>query len=147
MKGENGRLVQLDLAKVIAFIWIVFFWHLVNYLPYDYTFKLIVYNDYSHCITRTMLSLFVFLSGLFLSKYTFSGKADVYGFYKKRLIRFFTTLFCCLYNHILFWRLYSIIETVSINCVRSEWHRISSGRNYVVYEHDDVFLFNNASLV
>jgi len=89
MKGENERIVQLDLAKVIAFIWIVFFWHLVNYLSYDYKFKLVVYNDYGHCITRTMLSLFVFLSGLFLSKYTFLSKVDAYEFYKRRFVRFY----------------------------------------------------------
>ncbi|MCR5609392.1 MAG: acyltransferase [Lachnospiraceae bacterium] len=89
MEGEKGRIVQLDFAKVIAFIWIVLCWHLVNYLPYDYAIKSIVYNDYGHCITRTMLSLFVFLSGLFLSKYTFSLKTDVYEFYKKRLTRFY----------------------------------------------------------
>jgi peptidoglycan/LPS O-acetylase OafA/YrhL len=40
-------------------------------------------------VTTCMLAAFMFMSGYFLSKYTFETKAEIIGFYKKRLTRFF----------------------------------------------------------
>ena len=44
-------------------------------------------------VTTCMLATFMFMSGYFLSKYTFETKTEIVGFYKKRLTRFFPLFF------------------------------------------------------
>ena len=88
---NNNRLYQFDLCRVICVIWIVGFWHLQYYLSESYRLQGVVY-EYCKIITNCILACFTFLSGFFLSKYTFSSKSDISMFYKKRLFRFFPLL-------------------------------------------------------
>ena len=82
------RNLQLDLARALCVLWIVGFWHLINYLPSEYKLEgnnLVVCKE----ITYGVLACFTFLSGFFLKKYDFNNINDVIIFYKKRLTRFY----------------------------------------------------------
>lgn len=77
-----------DLARAVCVIWIVAFFHMLNYFPKESQFPemtaMVCYD-----ITICVLACFTFLSGYFLSKYRFDNKSDVVTFYKKRFTRFF----------------------------------------------------------
>ena len=69
-------------------IWIVFIWHLNDYLPNEYEMKGLVLNV-SSWITVFVLFTFTLLSGFSMAKYTFQSFKDVLNFYKKRFVRFY----------------------------------------------------------
>lgn len=81
---EKQRDLQFDIVRVLATFWIiggwhvmdVFGWHIERKMPYAF-------------LTFDALAGFMFMSGYFLSKYTFDTRVEVVTFYKKRMIRFF----------------------------------------------------------
>lgn len=85
------RNIQFDIARFLCVIWIVGFWHLVEYMNSDITTCCI--NSVTRNITNGVLGTFMFISGFFLSKYSFRNKTDVLNFFKKRLNRFYLLFF------------------------------------------------------
>lgn len=77
-----------DLIRMICMIWIVFIWHLNDYLPFRYHMSGITLNI-SNLITIAALFMFTLLSGYSMSKYLFQEYRDVLSFYKKRFARFY----------------------------------------------------------
>ena len=86
----NKRDLQFDIVRVIATLWIVGVWHM---LDFAHTPKLWEIKEDLGYVTTCMLATFMFISGYFLSKYTFDTKKEVLSFYKKRLTRFFPLFF------------------------------------------------------
>lgn len=78
------RDLQFDIVRVLATLWIVACWHvkeLLNMTPEQ--------KHMLDFITISSLATFMFMSGYFLSKYSFSTGKEVKSFYKKRFIRFY----------------------------------------------------------
>ena len=89
MNNKNGRLIYLDVARSIAVLWIVGYWHLRVYCGKDYTNQYLSFSG-DDWITTVVLGLFMFISGFLISKYTFDHfRKDCISFYKKRLTRFY----------------------------------------------------------
>ena len=88
MDKTANRNYPFDLARSICVVWIVGFWHLLNYLPSEYQLS---DNALPICkgITVSVLACFTFLSGFFLKKYEFGSIKDTIQFYKKRFWRFY----------------------------------------------------------
>lgn len=88
---RQKRILYLDIARVIAVLWIVGYYHLRVYVGPSYYIRegsVSFYGD--KIIIIIMLSLFMFLSGFFMSSYTFDNfKRDSWTFYQKRLKRFY----------------------------------------------------------
>lgn len=81
---QAGRIYYLDIARSLAVIWIVGFWHLREYLPHSLSF----FGDAN--MTDVALGVFMLLSGFFLAKYHFTCfRHDAWVFYKKRFIRIY----------------------------------------------------------
>ena len=89
MNKANERITYLDVARSIAVLWIVGYWHLRVYCGKDYIHPSISLPG-DRWITNVVLGLFMFISGILISKYTFDHfKTDCISFYKKRLTRFY----------------------------------------------------------
>lgn len=89
LQYENEKYIfALDLVRVICMIWIVFIWHLNDYLPIGYHMLGITL---SICEKITIAALFIFtlISGYLMAKYSFQSQKDVLIFYKKRFVRFY----------------------------------------------------------
>lgn len=82
------RNYTFDFARSFCVLWIVGFWHLLNYLPVELRLDDAV-QQVCKQITMGILACFTFLSGYFLKKYEFNSKDDVLYFYKKRFWRFY----------------------------------------------------------
>ena len=85
----KDRILYLDIARVIAMLWIVCYWHVKDYVELGETHEaLTLFGDVY--ITDIMLGVFMFLSGFFMSKYSFDNFInDTKSFYFKRIIRFY----------------------------------------------------------
>lgn len=83
------RILYLDTARVIAMLWIVCYWHVKDYVEIGENHAaLSIYGD--QYITDIMLAVFMFLSGFFMTNYSFDHFfADSKAFFKKRLTRFY----------------------------------------------------------
>ena len=89
MNKVNERIPYLDVARSIAVLWIVGYWHLRVYCGKGYICPYLSFPG-DGWITNVVLGLFMFISGMLISKYTFNHfKADCISFYKKRLTRFY----------------------------------------------------------
>lgn len=86
--GSYSRNYPFDLARSICVIWIVGFWHMLQYLPDELQLSDTALPIFKS-ITMGVLSCFTFLSGYFLKKYDFHDIQDVLFFYKKRFLRFY----------------------------------------------------------
>lgn len=84
----NSRDCAFDIVRALCAIEIVAFWHLGNYLPVDYQYSPNVLH-WGELITWGSLATFTFMSGFFLSKYSFTNRKSIWTFYKKRIIRFY----------------------------------------------------------
>lgn len=86
---NKDRILYLDIARVLAMLWIVCYWHVKDYVEIGETHSaMTLYGDVY--ITDMMLGVFMFLSGFFLAKYTFENfQDDCKAFYAKRLTRFY----------------------------------------------------------
>lgn len=91
---SNSRNGVFDVARALCVLYIVAFWHLLNYFP---TIKL---NGTSlqvcNSITIAVLGTFTFMSGFFLKKYEIETLNDVKLFYWKRFKRFYMPYLVCL---------------------------------------------------
>lgn len=87
---HKKRDLQFDIVRVLATLWIVGVWHMLDYV--DAPRLLEMKKDLGY-VTTCMLATFMFMSGYFLSKYTFGTKEEITIFYKKRLTRFFPLFF------------------------------------------------------
>lgn len=91
---NNSRNGVFDVARALCVLYIVAFWHLLNYFP---TIKL---NGISlqvcSSITIVVLGTFTFMSGFFLKKYAIETLDDVKLFYWKRFKRFYIPYLVCL---------------------------------------------------
>ena len=73
---STGRILYLDIARVIAMLWIVCYWHVKDYVEVGETHAaLILYGD--EYVTDIMLGVFMFLSGFFMAKYRFELSQSV----------------------------------------------------------------------
>ena len=89
MSKKKERVLYLDVARSIAVLWIVGYWHLRVYCGKDYTDPYLSFPG-DEWITKVVLGLFMFISGVLISKYTFDQfKKDCFSFYKKRFTRFY----------------------------------------------------------
>lgn len=86
---SKGRILYLDIARVIAMLWIVCYWHVKDYVEVGETHAaLILYGD--EYVTDIMLGVFMFLSGFFMAKYRFDNFVEnSKTYYAKRLTRFY----------------------------------------------------------
>lgn len=85
---RSNRILEYDILRSLAVIWIIAIWHLANYFSTDSVIGRITDNCICEHITYVMLSLFMFLSGLF----TNTGGADtnnVKAYYIKKMKRFY----------------------------------------------------------
>lgn len=91
---SNSRNGVFDVARALCVLYIVAFWHLLNYFP---AVKL---NGMSlqvcSSITIIVLGTFTFMSGFFLKKYVIETLDDVKLFYWKRFKRFYIPYLVCL---------------------------------------------------
>lgn len=78
----KNRILLFDIARSLCVIWIVAFWHMLDYFG-----KSKGYVDYGF-VTIGVLSCFTFLSGLFVGK----KKMTAIKFYKERFKRFWLLL-------------------------------------------------------
>lgn len=85
---NNIRNYPFDLARSICVIWIVGFWHMLQYLPEDLQLSDAALPIFKS-ITMGVLACFTFLSGYFLKKYEYHSFHDALVFYKKRFLRFY----------------------------------------------------------
>ena len=83
---ELKRIDYLDTVRVFAIYWIVFFAHMPGYMS-DEVKAIRTLPMYD--ITRSCLSVMMFISGYLLSKYKFVTRHDIFHFYKKRMRRFY----------------------------------------------------------
>lgn len=85
----TSRILYLDVARAIAMLWIVGYWHLRVYCGRDYPSSYISIPC-EYYITNVVLGLFMFLSGFFISNYSFDFfNRDTKAFLYKRLTRFY----------------------------------------------------------
>lgn len=82
------RNYPFDLTRSICVIWIVGFWHMLQYLPEELQLSDATLPIFKS-VTMGVLSCFTFLSGYFLKKYDFQDIQDALVFYKKRFLRFY----------------------------------------------------------
>ena len=80
------RDLQFDIVRVIATLWIIGVWHMLDFADAPRMWEIKGELGY---VTTCMLAVFMFISGYFLSKYTFDTKEEILYFYKKRMTRFF----------------------------------------------------------
>ena len=88
MKSKE-RNFSFDIARAIAMIWIVGFWHATDYSPqYAFFLKKQNFSFISSQLTATMLGTFMFISAYLLaSKNTFASRFDITNYFKKRVVR------------------------------------------------------------
>lgn len=82
------RLIEFDIMRSFAVIWIIAIWHFSNYFSPSSCFGNIVNESNCISMTKVMLSLFMFLSGLFTNA-IFSNIEDVKSYYLKKAKRFY----------------------------------------------------------
>lgn len=82
------RLIEFDIMRSFAVIWIIAIWHFSNYFSSSSYFGSIVNESSYITMTKVMLSLFMFLSGLFTNTTFFNGE-DVKSYYVKKAKRFY----------------------------------------------------------
>lgn len=78
------RDISFDVARALSALWVVGIWHL---LCYDESLDYICWTTQQ--VTDVFLSVFMFISGFMLGKYTFASWKDVLFFYEKRFWRFY----------------------------------------------------------
>lgn len=83
---QKNRDLSYDIARAIAILWVVGFWHLAG--SYETHFD-ILHMPIGQPITDAMMGCFMFISGHFLQRYTVSSLGDALNFYRKRLSRFY----------------------------------------------------------
>jgi len=89
----NQRSPAIDALRSASVLYIVGFWHLLNYTQ---AFPM-YYNPISIRTTVIVLGLFVFLSGVLLGKSSIEFNArDIIGFYRKRVVRIYPLYLCAL---------------------------------------------------
>lgn len=88
MQKDKRYIFAFDLIRVICMIWIVFIWHLKDYLPDEYHMSGITLSV-SSWVTTAALFMFTLLSGYSMAKYSFQQPNDLLEFYKKRFVRFY----------------------------------------------------------
>ena len=84
----HKRILEFDLLRSIAVIWIVAIWHFSNYFSTDTIVGHINSDAFSRQTTFVVLSLFMFLSGLF-TKTSFNNAKDIKTYYIKKAKRFY----------------------------------------------------------
>ena len=88
MKTRN---LSIDLIRSICCLYIIGFWHLVEYT--SFSCKESLFMQIGAFFTVIAMACFSFISGVCMQKYTFNEKKDCVIFLKKRLIRFFPLFF------------------------------------------------------
>lgn len=83
------RILEFDILRSIAVIWIIAVWHFSNYFSSTSSFGQIINNEICKNITFIMLSLFMFLSGLFTNLDKIVDKESVRRYYMKKVKRFY----------------------------------------------------------
>lgn len=83
------RILEFDILRSLAVIWIIAVWHFSNYFSSLSSFGQIINNEVCKNITFVMLSLFMFLSGLFINLNKIVDKETVRRFYLKKIKRFY----------------------------------------------------------
>ena len=104
-KAQNmKRNLGIDLLRSLSILYIVGFWHLL-----DYTKAIPHYeNIISYRITWIVLGTFVLISGYFLGGKNFSRNA-LFAFYKKRLIKIYPPYFVA----VLFFSIFGLSDTIT----------------------------------
>lgn len=85
----DNRDLSFDILRALATLWIVGILHLLTQTGLC---DIGVWK-YGIPITNTCLAGFIFMSGYFLSKYSFENMKDVWAFLKKRFFRFYILFF------------------------------------------------------
>lgn len=91
MNYHKEDIYILNVIRTLCIIWIVVMWHGNDYLPerMHWDFLLPAFE----IVTKIVLMVFAFLSGVLLSKYNFSSLGETIYFYRKRFTRFYILFF------------------------------------------------------
>jgi peptidoglycan/LPS O-acetylase OafA/YrhL len=83
---NKKRNISIDLLRSISILYIVGFWHLLNY-----TTAFPCYNNFITLrITNIILGLFIFISGYFIGLSHYNTRQETpFSFYKKKIIRIY----------------------------------------------------------
>lgn len=94
LQRKDKRNEAFDITRALCILYIVGFWHLINYFPTIElnNLALQIGSDF----TIITLGTFTFMSAYFLKKYTITTLSDVKYFYKKRIRRFYIPYLICL---------------------------------------------------
>lgn len=98
MKTGTGRIFFADLLRAASILYIVGFWHLMNYTNAFPAY----HNQLTIRITVVILGLFVFLSGYFLGQKKLTHKNSIKVFYVRRFLRIYPLYFVALWLFLLF---------------------------------------------
>ena len=85
---NNTRILGFDIARVFSILYIIGYYHVLNYTGMS--------NDHPviKTFTYSSLCIFTFISAFLLtSKYKFANKEEILLFYKKRILRFYPLFF------------------------------------------------------
>lgn len=121
MANQNNRIFGLDIIRVVSILYII----IHHTRDYAYTYQI---NILDEILTGIALSLFVFISGYFItvSLYSFHTREDVFAWLRKRFIRLYplylasTFLYVVYYFHDLNIRM-TIAQILSVNMLISPW--------------------------
>lgn len=83
------RILEFDILRSLAVVWIIAVWHFSNYYSSASSFGQIVNNNICRDVTYIMLSLFMFLSGVFTNSDDIISKESIKAYYLKKIKRFY----------------------------------------------------------
>lgn len=83
------KILEFDILRSIAVVWIIAVWHFSNYYSSTSSFGQIVNNNICRDVTYIMLSLFMLLSGVLTNSCNIAGKESIKAYYLKKIKRFY----------------------------------------------------------
>ncbi|MDM7936445.1 MAG: acyltransferase [Cyanobium sp. CZS 48M] len=81
--GQRNQ--AIDLMRAGCILWIVGFWHLLGYAESIDGYK----NDITYRLTVVVLGLFVLISGYLIGRSRITNTAELWRFYRRRMIRIY----------------------------------------------------------
>ena len=91
MEKQKGRIIHLDIIRVICMIWVIALWHMRNYTQ-PLNWNLISIQTMQQ-ITFGCLAMFTFLSGYLAGGKRISSVQNALSFYWNRIIRLYPLYF------------------------------------------------------
>lgn len=88
------RNVGVDFLRVLCVVYIVCFWHLFNYVDFQFDYN----NAITYRLTILVLGMFIFISGYYIGRSNFQfSRGSVLCFYRKKFWRIYPLYFFALF--------------------------------------------------